>query len=390
MPRKSTRRDFLKGKSAADAAADLVQGSVGADTPQRPLEEPIAGSYLIRIARRAMACQFEVFLNAGQYPNGTQAALEALDLVEALEEQMSVFRPTSELSRLNRTAADGPVQVEPRLFDLLELAWQLYTETDGAFDITSGPLWKVWGFAGRAGTVPSQEQLAEAIERVGSHLVQRDPQRRTVRFRQPGVELNLGSIGKGYALDRCAESLAAAGIDDFLLHGGQSSVLARGSRMGPSGLHGDDSPGGWSVGLRHPRRRGKRLGEVRLHDRALATSGSRWQYFRHRAPTDQRAPTKGWSVGARRSRRYGHILDPRTGQPAEGVLSATAIAPSAAVADALSTAFYVMGAQLALDYCQSRAEIAAVVVCPARQGPGFEIHSAGLRENELRMTVSED
>ena len=112
-------------------------------------------------------------------------------------------------------------------------------------------------------------------------------------------------------------------------------------------------------------RPGVRLAEIELRDRALATSGSGRQYFRHKG------------------RRYGHILDPRSGQPAEGILSSTVIAPSAAVADGLSTAFYVMGADKSLEYCQSRPDIAAVLVCPARRGTGFEIRSAGLQENDL-------
>jgi len=367
MPRKTTRRDFLKGKSAADAMADLAQSAVGDDRAGPRPGEPAAPSYLLRIARRAMACEFEVFLEAGKYANGTEAALEALDLVEALEAQLSVFREDSEISRLNRAAAQGPQEVEPRLFGLLELACRLHAETQGTFDVTSAPLSKAWGFSRRAGTIPTPQQLAEAMERVGSHLVELDSKQRTVWFRQPGVELNLGSIGKGYALDRAAESLAAAGIGDFLLHGGQSSVLARGSKCEASGDTSDGRVGGWTVGLRHPLRKGTRLAEIRLRNRALATSGSGQQYFRHQG------------------RRYGHILDPRTGQPAEGVFSATVLAPTAAVADALSTAFYVMGAEAALEYCHGRPEIATLVVCRARRGTGCEIRAAGLAEDDLTV-----
>ena len=183
---------------------------------------------LIHVSRRAMACEFEVRFPAEQYPQGTEFALESLDLVEALEEQISYFRPTSELSRLNLLAAEQPVELTPPLFDLLSLAMTLYEETGGAYDVTSAPLWEAWGFARRSGEVPSPAQLAEAQSCVGGHLVELDPVRRTVRFRKPGVRINLGSIGKGYALDLCAERLLALGIADFLLHGGQSSVLARG------------------------------------------------------------------------------------------------------------------------------------------------------------------
>src|SRR5262249_48597115 len=148
------------------------------------------------------------------------------------EDQLSVFRPDSEVSRLNRHAADEPLAVEPRLFALVELAMRISEQTGGAYDITAGPLSNAWGFTRRAGPIPDAELLAQARDCVGSRLVELDRERHTVRFTRPGMEINLGSIGKGYALDRCAELLAAAGIGDFLLHGGQSSVLARGAHAG--------------------------------------------------------------------------------------------------------------------------------------------------------------
>lgn len=367
MKPKSSRRDFLKGKSAAEAIADSVHRTLPDEDPEGQRNHDPGGSYLVHLTRRAMACEFEVQLNAGQYDHGTQLALEALDLVEALEDQMSVFRETSHICHINRNAAEAPVEVEPRLFELLELAVRLHGETDGAFDLTSAPLWEVWGFAGRTGAVPPEHELAAARKLVGSHLVELDARHKTVRFLKPGVQLNLGSIGKGHALDRCAETLLLAGIQDFLIHGGYSSVLARGSRAATQAPPPEDAPGGWKVGVRHPLRPDRRLAEIRLCDRALATSGSRAQSFVHKG------------------RRYGHILDPRSGRPAEGVLSATAIAPTAAMADALSTAFYVMGPQAVLDFCRSRPEMAAVLVCPIRHSGGIEIRTAGLAEGELTI-----
>ncbi|MFH1924383.1 MAG: FAD:protein FMN transferase, partial [Planctomycetota bacterium] len=146
MSRKASRRDFLKGKAAVRAVADLAQGAIPGDGPDPWSREAADQSYLIRVSRPAMATEFEVVLNAGQHEGGTEASLEALDLVEALEDQMSVFRATSEISRLNRSCADGSVKVEPRLCGLLELALKLHAETGGVLDITSSPLSKVWGF----------------------------------------------------------------------------------------------------------------------------------------------------------------------------------------------------------------------------------------------------
>jgi thiamine biosynthesis lipoprotein len=373
MAHRASRRDFLKGKAALYVVGDLIERALP-DFPEPPPPAP-AESYLLHLSRRAMACEFQLLFNAGQYPQATEAAMEALDLVETLEEQMSVFRASSQLSRINREAADGPVPVEPRLLEILQLAQRIYAETAGAYDITSTSLWRAWGFARREGRVPTPEQLAEARRCVGGQFVQLDPEAQTVRFLQPGMELNLGSIGKGYALDRAAEQLLAAGVGDFLLHGGQSSVLARGSRLAGT------APDGWTVGIHDPLRRGRRIGQLCLRDRALGTSGSANQSFRHRG------------------RRYAHILDPRTGWPAEGVWSATVLAPTAAEADALSTAFFVMGADAAFRYCRSRPDLAAVLVCsslapavtPAGSSPeGWPpaIRTAGLEEGEF--TVDDD
>jgi FAD:protein FMN transferase len=359
MSRKSTRRDFLTGKAAADAAADALGGAIPAG--------PIGGAYLVRVSRRAMACEFEVQFNAGQYEDDTRLALEALDLVDRMEDQLSFFREHSELSHVNRTAAEGPVEVDAELFELLETALRISQETEGAFDLTASPLWEAWGFAQRAGRTPDDETLSEALSRVGSQFVELDPERQTIRFLKPGLRLNLGAIGKGYALDRCAEQLASAGVGDFLIHGGGSSVLARGSQSTGQESKGQRNRDGWLLGVRHPTRPDRRLAEIRLRDRGLATSGSWAQSFVHGG------------------RRLGHILDPRTGWPAEGVLSTTVVAPSATLADALSTAFYVMGPEKSLDFCRDRPELGVLLACPGKGPGGVEAHSAGFGEGELTL-----
>jgi thiamine biosynthesis lipoprotein len=378
MTSKSNRRDFLKGKSALQAFGDLILAALppeaaGDTTARRRSAGPAAESperYLLHVGRRAMACEFQVFFNAGQYPHATEVALEVLDRVEQIEAQLSFFRDTSDISYINRHAAERPVEVEPGLFSILALALQLHAETGGAFDITSAPLWEVWGFARRAGSMPDPDLLAEARTRVGSSWVELDHRRGTVRFLKPGIRLNLGSIGKGYALDCCAQLLHQSGIDHFLIHGGQSSVLAAGVQASTVAEPPSNVPGSWIVGLPSPLRPDRRLGEIRLRDRALGTSGSQAQSF--------------WHQG----RRYGHILDPRTGRPAQNILTTTAIAPSAMLADALSTAFYVMEPEQVLAYCQARPELAAIVICPARRHGGFQVQTAGFGDDELTILAA--
>jgi thiamine biosynthesis lipoprotein len=323
-----------------------------------------AEPYLVHYSRRAMACEFEITFNAGT--NSPGPALAALDLVEQLEDQMTVFREHSQVMDINRRAAAEPVQVEPRLFELLTLCVQLHRETDGAFDITSGSLTKVWGFYRRQGAMPRIEDLRAAQDRVGSDKIELDPQHRTIRFQRPGMEINLGSIGKGYALDRCAEALTAAGAQDYFCHGGRSSALGRGSRAVSN-----HDEAGWTVGIADPVRAGKRVGQIRLRDRALATSGSGTQFFRHKG------------------RRYGHIIDPRTSWPAEGVLSVTVLAPTAALADGLSTAFYVLGADRAREYCRGRPELSFFMIHREPTSGRTRITAEGFSEGELRIRSQE-
>ncbi len=313
---------------------------------------------LVRFERAAMACKFEFVFNAGQHPASTPAALAALDLVDRLEDQLSVYRAHSEISQINAHAFAAPVAVEPRLLALLADACRLHGETQGAFDITAGPLSATWGFSRRAGAMPSPARIAAALERVGCQYLQCDLAEGRIRFSRPGVEINLGAIGKGYALDRAAELIEAAGVDDFLLHGGNSSVLARGAHGGlPREV-------GWRIGVRNPLRPERRLGQLFLRNQALATSGSGTQFFMHEG------------------RRYGHILDPRSGWPAEGVLSATVVAPTASLADALSTAFYVLGPRAAGEFCSRNPEIGCLIVSPGARSGELRIHACSLAEGQ--------
>jgi thiamine biosynthesis lipoprotein len=367
--RTSSRRQFLKGQSALDALADVAEridpesASSAATSPWQgpPPEE----AYLLQFGRRAMACEFEVFLNAGQYREANDAVVEALDLIDSLEEQLTVYRDTSEIAAINRRAAAEPVAVEPRLFALLEQAVELHRQTHGAFDIASGPLTKVWGFYRRQGALPAESDLAAAMESVGSQFLELDAAAQCVRFKKAGLELNLGAIGKGYALDRAAETMLDASVGDFLWHGGQSSILARGSQA----TQGADEPG-WLVGVRHPMRPEKQIIEIRLCDRALGTSGAGTQYFRHRG------------------KRYGHILDPRSGWPAEGVISATVLAPTAAEADALATAFYILGPEQAVAWRRDRPEIGLIMFVPGKTGQAVELVVSGLSDGDWRLTGS--
>jgi FAD:protein FMN transferase len=327
------RRELLDPRALAQAAGQILavcQEPVPAGPPRVDLPP------LSRFGRRAMATQFEIALPFGT-PNALEAAEEGLDLIDRLEAQLTVFRADSDVCRINQHAAIGPLPVEPQLFALYRLAERIHGETDGAYDIAVGALIRAWGFHRRQGRVPNAEERAEVLMRCGMRRVVLDADQGTVQFRKHGVEINLGSIGKGYALDRVARVLRAEwSIHGALLHGGTSSVMGMGTPP--------RSPRGWPIGLGHPEANERRLGVVWLRDRALGTSSATFQHLTHEG------------------RKLGHILDPRTGWPAEQVASASAIAPTAAEADALATAFFVLGVDATRLYCQNHPHVAAVLL----------------------------
>jgi FAD:protein FMN transferase len=333
------RRDFFHPRRLAQTAGQVL-GAIdelhSLPAAVEPSPEPPAEFPLLRVSRRAMATTFEVLLPLG-LPDALTAAEAALGEIDRLEDQLTVYRDTSEVSRLNARAAAGPVPVEEGLFGLLALAARITAETDGAFDITAGALIKAWGFFRGPRRVPPVAERAEVLGQVGVRWVELRPNERSVRYLRPRLEINLGAIGKGYALDRAAEllerewNLAAA-----LLHGGYSSVYARGAPPG------DER--GWPVGITHPWERTRRLARVYLRNRALGNSAATFQYLEHNG------------------RKLGHVLDPRSGWPASGIASASALAPTAAEADALSTAFYVGGVELARRYCAEHPAVGAVLL----------------------------
>jgi thiamine biosynthesis lipoprotein len=223
--------------------------------------------------------------------------------------------------------------VSDELFALLETADRLHLHTGGAFDPTATPLSKSWGFLRREGRRPAPAEIDEARARTGMGHVARDPAARTVRYLKPGLELSFGSLGKGHALDVMAEALKQRGVPKALLSAGGSSLLAFGG-----------GSEGFPVSVTSPRMSGTPLFRLRLREAAQATSGAGVQYF----------DVEG--------QRFGHVIDPRTGWPARGVLSATVVTRSAAEADALSTAFFVAGPELAEAYCADHPDTMALLV----------------------------
>jgi FAD:protein FMN transferase len=276
-----------------------------------------------------MACRFEIAL-PDDAASDIPAARAALDAVDAIEATLSVYRESSELTALNRAAADRPVPVGPEILELVTRSRTLHATTGGAFDATSTPLSRAWGFFRREGRRPDPNEIEAALSVVGMDKVALHEPAGTVRFLRPGVELNFNAIGKGYALDRIAAGLRDRGVKNALLSAGGSSVLAIGGGRR-----------GFAVDIKSRHLAG-RLARLRISDAALGTSGASEQFFEADG------------------RRFGHVLDPRTGWPAQGALSVSVVADDAAIADALATAFFVGGAELARSYCAEHAGILAL------------------------------
>jgi thiamine biosynthesis lipoprotein len=308
----------------------------------RLLSEAVEDGHWVKVHRTAMACRFEVTLPS-EDARHVEAARAALDEVDAIEDALTWFRDTSEVSRVNRGAASTSVAIGPSLFALLSLCREIHAATDGAFDPASTALSRCWGFLERHPRLPTSGEIEAARARSGMDKVTADGLGRRVRFTVPGIELNFGAVGKGWALDRVAATLRVRGVFRALLTVGSSSHRAWGDEV-------------WKLALRPG---GEDLGLLRLRDAALGTSATGEQHF---------------EAGGR---RYGHVLDPRTGWPAEGVRSASVVASEAAVADALSTAFLVGGPDLVGPFCASRPGMMALLVLDAEP---HEIRVFGKRD----------
>lgn len=262
-----------------------------------------------------MATRFEIVLLGEDDTRLRAAGEDALREIQALDRRLSFHAASSELSDINRRAANESVFLAPDLFELIKLSLQLSESTGGAFDPTVGPLIKTWGFYRGKGFLPSQEAIAAAREITGAHHVHLDESKRSVRFETPGVEIDLGGIAKGYALDEAATILRTHGVENSLLHGGTSTVIGMGRSY-------DDLP--WRVGISD---QDLILGTVELTNLTLSVSAVSGKAF-----TTQETV-------------YGHVIDPRTGWPTTGTAVAAAVSPRAAVSDALSTAALVLGSE---------------------------------------------
>jgi len=274
---------------------------------------------LLRVEQsdEAMAATFSVVLFGSDRARMERAADAAFDEVHRLDRMLSNYKPDSEWSEVNRTAGVRPVKVSAELFQLLSDCLKYSRQSDGAFDITVGPLMKVWGFYKGEGALPRPADVTDALTRVGHWHVRLDPAAQSIHFDRPGVELDPGGIGKGYAVDRMVEVLKRGGVHIALVSAAGSSIYGMGAPPA--------EPEGWRVMIRAPENPDKSAAEVFLKDMSLSTSGSYEKFF--------------WADG----RRYAHIIDPRTGHPAQGTASVSVMAPRTIDSEAWAKPYFING-----------------------------------------------
>ena len=260
-------------------------------------------------------------------------ASEALETWTHVDRLLSNWKETSELSRVNSEAGTDTVEVDRELAFVLGRALEVADASGGAFDVTVEPLVRLWGFLGGTPHVPEAADIEATVARIGWRNVWLDPLSRRVRFALPELKVDLGGIAKGYGVDLAYGVLRDAGVSGMVDLSGNIRTLGT-----PAGRD------AWYVGVRDPRDRVPYFARLRLHEAAMATSGQYEQFV------------------AKDGKTFGHILDPRTGWPAEGLLSVTVLAPSATDADAWATALFVMGAVKAREVAKARADLAVILV----------------------------
>ena len=323
----------------------------------------------VLLARRAMATRFEILLHGDDEPRLRAAGEEALDEIERLEAHLSLYRPASQISRVNARAFLEPVRVDPTVFRLLQRAGQLHRECGGVFDITIAPLVRCWGFMGGTGHMPEIAQIEEARARVGMDQVVLCMEDFTVRFLREGMMLDLGAIGKGYAVEQAAEILREAGISSALVHGGTSTVHAIGT---------PPSSEAWKVAVQSP------IAEA-TSARALAETGGPPEFPLEVTLATVPLKDEAMSVSAVHGRSftaggktYGHVIDPRSGHPVEGALLAAVVLPSATETDALSTALLTLGPAGHKTIASLRPGMRTLVACRPDKSSWLQIEAHGI------------
>jgi thiamine biosynthesis lipoprotein len=290
-------------------------------------------------SRVSMGCVYTIVVYGRDMEPLRDATAAALDEVDRIDRLMSHYKSESQLSLVNREAANSPVKVDPELFDFIAECLLYGRESEGAFDITVGPLMKAWGFFRGEGRMPTDAELADARNRIGYQHVILNQKEGTIHFDKAGVELDLGGIAKGYAVDRAVAVLKRHGVSSALVSAGGSTIYALGAPPGKAS---------WEIKVQDPVDQNRIAMAVRLKDQAFSVSGSYEKFFELDGV------------------RYSHVMDPRTGRPVQGVLSVAVITDDGMSGDALDNVFYVLGVERGRDNLSKFSASEAIFFLPDR------------------------
>ena len=311
----------------------LLQGATGAAA--RPAAPGHSELLRLEASAEAMGSTYSVVLYDEDRNKMESAAEDAFEEARRLDALLSNYRPESEWSKVNGYAAEHPVAVSKELFDLLAACAEYSRASEGAFDITVGPLMQIWGFYKGTGHLPQAGEVNRVLKQIGYRNLILDASNHTVAFANRGVNIDPGGVGKGYAVDRMVEVLKKDGIRTALVSGGGSSIY---------GLGAPPDEAGWKIYIKNPLNEFQHVAEVMLKNESLSTSGSYEKFF------------------VAEGRTWSHIMDPRTGFPAQGTLSVSVVAPRTLDSEVWAKPYFINGRQWTV---QHKPREFRVFFCPA-------------------------
>ncbi|WP_321375647.1 FAD:protein FMN transferase [uncultured Draconibacterium sp.] len=283
---------------------------------------------------KLMGSRFDITVVANNEQEGNDYIDLAVAEIQRIEKLISSWDADSETSAINKNAGIQPVKVSPELFALIERAIRISELTDGAFDISYASMDRIWQFDGSMTTMPSEETITASVAKVGYKDIVLDKAASTVFLKKVGMKIGFGAIGKGYAADKAKALLIDKGVS--------AGIINASGDMNTWGKQPDGSY--WKVAITNPMNKNKAFALLPIKNGAVVTSGDYEKYVKFNGI------------------RYAHIIDPRTGYPAHGIISATVFAPKAELADALATSVFVMGIEVGLDRINQLPQIECIIV----------------------------
>lgn len=303
--------------------------------PTKPLTQVLARSPEQVIEKHAsiMGTDIHILIHSEQREQAARAIAAAFDEMRRIDDALTGWRPVGQVWQVNKNSGVAPVTVSDELLKLIREAGRIHKLTDGLFDITYRGVGGLWNFYQQPHVIPTEAAIKDGLSRVGFERIEVNEEQRTVYLPVKGMEIGLGGIAKGYAVDRAVELIAAQGFEDFVVNAG-GDLYVKGSEQASL----------WRVGIRHPRIDGTLLAEIPAKNYAVVTSGDYERYF------------------IKDGRRYCHILNPKTGYPADACQSVTVLAANSMQADALATGIFIMGPERGLAFAESLQSVEVLIV----------------------------